>query len=857
MLGQVLNGFIRFQEGKDLVSLNFGLKKVYLTPSGRAHYAPSSDHIFLAVPASPSMTAETKRTFYHEMGHGILIQHVASELIPFPIAKSVLKNFAAKYGYSEIGSLETAFDRSRAAHAILERIYETREASKAIIHDYAEQLVSQSALQPGQNYEELVDRKRAQIVRDSGLGVDLWHDYMFFVPVNDRMFFRNATPEQMRHRRNFDEFFAEYFQLFFNQPELLRTFDPVMFDFLSILTGIRPEFTEEEGPAAETFEAPFSETAIRLVELLDLAELEALLESVQMKQPISPATLEKMEQQGGAEMVNLLSSRMMPQLFEYYLQSKHGESAEGRSFTKEVLLERIKVRNAISEREHNHRLSLIEDSRQGFPLVHAELKLQIGKLIGDQGAAEVVRAAGEMLAQRKENAMLFSKESSTERKIINIIGKLREVNYFLRIVDDWRLLDDMLNRVVQDPGSFEDRPIAAQPASEDIQDVVRSEVRTETEQAAGETPKTFYRLLTVYQTVRFLLEKVLGSDFRNYADKVLDNYSEEFEKMKKLAGDSLLQVNTDIEKLNDELIRDLQERAGAEDALGRIQSEDYLKYVEAKVAEFNLSEVITPADVVEALRDVVRQDILGASVVVEIEIQNADFEAIQAMDNIEMTQDLLQAAVSELAAANPAYKDMPSAPAVQGKPGLGNPALVIGAEFLPSPEDEEAFENMVPVLKFISENQGLVIAFEAGSAGAAIAQAFKERIGSIRILGRKSGEAIDLTPVSGAAYENGFRGIFPHGVTVKKARASQVNLGEVSFSAHPSFAKNPAIGGEPGFLKMALLIFGSPILMNFLEGINDSSRPSRMTEKAFGKLAQFMSDLAQTQAIRQAVARAA
>lgn len=388
-------------------------------------------------------------------------------------------------------------------------------------------------------------------------------------------------------------------------------------------------------------------------------------------------------------------------------------------------------------------------------------------------------------------------------------------------------------------------------------------LRSLAEQAAGETPETFGRLLTVYNTVKFLLERILQADFPNYAEKVLENYRVEFEKMKQMAGDSLAKVNQDIELLNEALIDDLKERAKTEDILTRIQSEDYLKYVESKLAELNLNnengKVITPEEVVEALRDVVRQDILGASTVVDVEIQNADFEAIQAMDNIEMTQDLLQAAVSELVAANPAYKDMPSAPAVQGKPGLGNPALVIGAEFLPSPEDADAFENMVPVLNFISQNQGLVIAYEAGSAGDVIARAFKSRISSARILilGRRGGEAIDLASVSGAAYENGFRGIFPHGVTVKKANRSDVELGKVSFAAHPSFAKNPAIGSESGFLKMALMIFASPILMKWLEGTDDVSRPSRMTEKAFEQFAQFMSDLAQTQAIRQAVARAA
>ncbi|MCM8775320.1 MAG: hypothetical protein NC930_03065, partial [Candidatus Omnitrophica bacterium] len=176
---------------------------------------------------------------------------------------------------------------------------------------------------------------------------------------------------------------------------------------------------------------------------------------------------------------------------------------------------------------------------------------------------------------------------------------------------------------------------------------------------------------------------------------------------------------------------------------------------------------------------------------------------------------------------------------------------------IPEPETPE-FEDMVAFIKqnYIDAGIPFGVTYEAGSTFERRIQALTKRFGvNIRLYPHRAGQPVDTSKFSKTLFPNPYV-IGYLGEPLKIAGPYRDFLANQAFYVQDWYGQLEVIGGARAFLEMSLMVLGSPYLMKILE-VQEGKDLRVMTEDVFNRLIDFFNELAESEEIRQAVARAA
>lgn len=187
--------------------------------------------------------------------------------------------------------------------------------------------------------------------------------------------------------------------------------------------------------------------------------------------------------------------------------------------------------------------------------------------------------------------------------------------------------------------------------------------------------------------------------------------------------------------------------------------------------------------------------------------------------------------------------------------------LVVGAEFVP-PVDSPGYREFI---EFVREAYGkadipLGLTFEVGTPYERRARELSRELyrtfpSQIFLYPRRRGQGIEPEKFSPILFGQNYFAVLPHRVPVRIPHNDQ-DLVNRAFYAEEWFARDETVGLAAGFIEMSLMVLSSPYLKELLEKPGDVPLPV-MTENVFNSLVDFFNEIAQTEIMRQAVARAA
>ena len=233
-----------------------------------------------------------------------------------------------------------------------------------------------------------------------------------------------------------------------------------------------------------------------------------------------------------------------------------------------------------------------------------------------------------------------------------------------------------------------------------------------------------------------------------------------------------------------------------------------------------------------------------------------DLQALQEMTNAYSREGVLSLRDLELG-----IRELASSENYSGVADLqlGSEALLIDAAFVPNPKDP-AFLQVLRFLQAFSQERTLVLSYRPGTPQEIIVQELRQKLGFAKALLAPvdSDSRIILSKIP-SEIVSGMRFMVSIGTVIvapNREAGQSIVISNNAMSADPVFGRHEEIGREQGFLMLAVMILGSPHLMQWLED-RGKNNPREMNADVFSRFVSFMADLAKTNAIRQAVAASA
>ncbi|MBU3759575.1 MAG: hypothetical protein FGM27_06550 [Candidatus Omnitrophica bacterium] len=233
-----------------------------------------------------------------------------------------------------------------------------------------------------------------------------------------------------------------------------------------------------------------------------------------------------------------------------------------------------------------------------------------------------------------------------------------------------------------------------------------------------------------------------------------------------------------------------------------------------------------------------------------------DLQALQEMTNAYSREGVLSLRDLELG-----IRELASSENYSGVADLqlGSEALLIDAAFVPNPKDP-AFLQVLRFLQAFSQERTLVLSYRPGTPQENIVQELRQKLGFAKALLAPvdSDSRIILSKIP-SEIVSGMRFMVSIGTVIvapNREAGQSIVISNNAMSADPVFGRHEEIGREQGFLMLAVMILGSPHLMQWLED-RGKNNPREMNADVFSRFVSFMADLAKTNAIRQAVAASA